>query len=106
MNPEHWPKVKEIFGVALEIEASQRELFVRKASGEDDEIFDEVMSLLKRDSSGTVFRNPMAQQQSPGMLLEERYRLGEEIGRGGFGIVYAAQDEKLDGKRVVIKTPH
>ena len=38
-----------------------------------------------------------------GKLLDGRYLILREIGRGGFGSVYLASDEKVKSKRVVIK---
>lgn len=36
-------------------------------------------------------------------ILNNRYKLIREIGRGGFGVVWLAEDTKLDGLRVAIK---
>lgn len=40
---------------------------------------------------------------APGELLNDRYLIERELGRGGIGVVFLAQDQKLYGMQVVIK---
>jgi hypothetical protein len=99
MNPNQWDRAKEIFGEAIELEASHRESFVRDSSGGDDKLYDEVMSLLSNDED----------RQSPSplgsRLLKGRYRIERELDRGGLGVVYLAKDETLHDRLVVVKMP-
>ena len=43
--------------------------------------------------------------RSQGDLLDNRYRLGQKLGMGGYGVVYRAWDEKLQ-RDVAIKLLH
>jgi hypothetical protein len=45
----------------------------------------------------------MAEELRPGVVLNGRYAIDREIGRGGFGVVYLAIDQQLHGKPVVVK---
>jgi serine/threonine protein kinase len=45
---------------------------------------------------------PLPEELEPGAILAGRYRLEEELGKGGMGRVLAARDEKL-GRRVAVK---
>ena len=45
---------------------------------------------------------PAPEELRPGVMLAGRYRIEGQLGRGGFGAVYAAKDEKL-GRAVAIK---
>lgn len=40
---------------------------------------------------------------TPGMILNNRYLIERELGRGGIGAVYLAQDKQLVSRRVVVK---
>ncbi|MCB2022951.1 MAG: serine/threonine protein kinase, partial [Burkholderiaceae bacterium] len=40
-----------------------------------------------------------------GAVLDSRYRVERELGRGGMGIAYLATDERV-GRKVVVKLPH
>src|SRR6185295_8544725 len=47
--------------------------------------------------------NPSVQMLPVGTLLDGRYLIIRELGRGGFGCVFLASDEKVMSKKVVVK---
>ena len=48
---------------------------------------------------------PLGVLGAPGTILADRYRLGEELGRGGMGAVYRATDLRTGGP-VAVKALH
>lgn len=46
---------------------------------------------------------PSSASPSPGSLLHERYKLVREIGQGGFGVVYLAEDCRRYNRQVAVK---
>ena len=104
MTPDRWKRVIEIFGVAGEMGAAEREAFVLEACSDDGEVLAEVMSLLQ--NSSTPLPNPVAPIAPRTALLKERYRVERELDEpGGLSVVYLARDQLFDGRPVVVKMP-
>jgi serine/threonine protein kinase len=120
MTPERWRQMDRLFDEALDLPREKRERFVREACGDDAELLNELRGmLLAHDQSGGFFNEPAldnvakraASQGSepdpaPATTLVGstilHYRVTDEIGRGGMGVVYRATDTKLS-RPVAIK---
>lgn len=111
MTPERWQEVKAVLDGALERAPSERAAFVVAACGEDEELREEVDSLLDTEAEiGGFLAEPVFATLSGGLDgLEEGRRIGpyqivREIGRGGMGMVYLAvrADDEYE-KRVALK---
>ncbi len=57
----------------------------------------------KIKTSANQSPNPSSQMLPVGTLLDGRYLILRELGRGGFGCVFLASDEKVMSKKVVVK---
>lgn len=109
---DKWQKVREIFGDALRHKPEERRKFIIQACGKDQTLLVEVESLLSSLGSADSFLETPAvgmvadafeantKELGPGKSFGH-YEIVKQIGEGGMGEVYLAQDKKLDRKVAV-----
>jgi eukaryotic-like serine/threonine-protein kinase len=109
MDPQRWEHLKDLVAQALELSPDQRLSFLAKVCGDDAGLRSEVEGLLKHHEEAGSFLEGSPSQDlvapappkvsqgtfSAGEMIAGRFRIVRFIGRGGMGVVYAAQDTKL-----------
>ena len=107
------PGIRDVFSQALEIElADDRKAFLEEACQGNEELRRKVEKLLVAHGAAGKFMNDpgtspastdcLTVGEGPGTVIGP-YRLMEQIGEGGFGVVYVAQQEEPIARKVALK---
>ncbi|MGF1671687.1 MAG: serine/threonine protein kinase, partial [Balneolaceae bacterium] len=100
-NQQRIRRISELYEAALELELGRREEFLQSECAGDSELKSEVESLLQAGNAAStehLFPPLFREKEEPNLVGQQvgAYRILQEIGSGGVGVVYLA--ERIDGE--------
>jgi len=104
MDPQRYEQIHRIFDRARAVTGSERQRVLDEACGDDQELRAEVEALIYYDDEGVSDADlaKVTTGEQAGQQIG-RYKLLEQIGEGGFGTVWMAEQREPVHRRVALK---